>query len=318
LKVSGEFTILPIWNADIRAEAEGIIQEIYVDQGDRVKQGQPILTLSDRDYSTELREVAAELQEKEANLIKLRAGSRKEQIEVAIKEEEKAQQRFVFAKKYFERYQELFRRDLIARIQLEEVEEQMTVRQKELEETSAKLKLLRAGSRREDIDAVEAQIARLEVQRRYLREQIGLVGVCSPVSGVVTTPNLKEKVGQHVKKGDLLADVHELNKVKAEISIPEKEITAVQLGQEVMLKVRAYPGLSFEGRVTAVAPIVTTTKEKWTERTSNTPLHWIAGYGPDSVSFSVTPASSFRKSVIVAIPDTCVVAGEVRRRPGHK
>jgi putative peptide zinc metalloprotease protein len=267
LKVSGEFTIFPIWNADIRAEVEGIIQEIYVDQGDRVEQGQPILTLSDRDYSTEFRKVGAELQEKEANLIKLKAGSRSEEIEVLKKEEEKAQQRLIFAKKYFERYQELQRRNLIARIQLEEAEEQMTVRQKELEETRAKLKLLLAGSRQEDIDAAGAEIARLEVQRRYLREQIGLVRVDSPVSGVVTTHNLKEKVGQHVKKGDLMAEVHELKKVKAEIVIPEKEIADVKVGQEVILKVRAYPGLSFEGSVTAIAPIVTKPEKKTEEGT---------------------------------------------------
>jgi len=267
LKVSGEFTVFPVRNADIRAEVEGIIQEISVDQGDRVDQGQPIVTLSDRDYAAEFKKVVEELHEKEANLIKLEAGSRREEIEVLRKEEEKAQQRLNFAEKYFERYRELFRRNLIARIQLEEAEEQMIVRQKELEETRAKLKLLLAGSRSEDIDAAKAEIARLEVQQRYLREQIRLVSVNSPVAGIVTTHNLKEKIGQHVKKGDLIAEVHELMTVKAEIVVPEKEIADVHVGQDVILKVRAYPDLSFKGKVTSIAPIVTKAKEKWDQPT---------------------------------------------------
>ncbi len=267
LKVSGEFTIFPVWNADIRSEVDGIIQKIYVDQGDRIEKGQPIVTLSDRDYSAELKKVVAELHEKEATLIKLKAGSRKEEIEMVRKEEEKAQQRLRFAEKNFERYKELLRRDLISRMQFEEAEEQMAVRQKELEETGAKLGLLLAGSRKEEIDAAQAEMARLEVQQRYLGEQIGLVRVVSPVSGVMTTHNLKEKVGQHVKKGDLIAEVHELKTVKAEMVIPEKEIADVQVGQDVLLKVRAYPNLSFEGKVASIAPIATKAEEKWQQRT---------------------------------------------------
>ncbi len=267
LKVSGEFTILPVWNADIRAEVDGIIHEIYVDQGDRVDRGQTIVTLCDRDYSTELKKVIAERQEGEANLTKLKAGARREEIDVVRKEEERAQARLKFAEKNFERFAELLRRDLISRMQFEEAEEQRTVRQKELEETSARLKVLLAGSRREEIDAAQAEVARLDVQQRYLGEQIRLVRVASPVSGVVTTHNLRENVGQHVKKGDLIAEVDELRTVKAEIVIPEKEIADVRVGQDVVLKARAYPNLSFYGKVTAIAPIATKPKDQWDERT---------------------------------------------------
>ena len=38
LKVSGSFIIMPRHNADVRAEVEGIIEQIYVNEGDRVQQ----------------------------------------------------------------------------------------------------------------------------------------------------------------------------------------------------------------------------------------------------------------------------------------
>ena len=83
----------------------------------------------------------------------------------------------------------------------------------------------------------------------------------------MTTHNLKEKVGQNVKKGDLITEVHDLGTVKAEIVIPEKEIADVQIGQKVALKVRAYPELNFEGKVVSIAPIVSKGEERWEPRT---------------------------------------------------
>jgi len=38
---------------------------------------------------------------------------------------------------------------------------------------------------------------------------------------------------------------------------PEKEIGDVKVGQDVLLKVRAYPEMSFHGKVVSIAPAVT-------------------------------------------------------------
>ena len=59
--------------------------------------------------------------------------------------------------------------------------------------------------------------------------------------------------GELVRKGDLIAKVYDLKKVAAEISIPEKEIADIQVGQKVTLRARAYPGKEFEGTVDSIA-----------------------------------------------------------------
>ena len=76
-------------------------------------------------------------------------------------------------------------------------------------------------------------------------------------SGVITTPRLKEKVGRHVTRGELIAKVQELRRVRAEIAVSEKEISEVRLGQRVVLKARAYPERRVDGEVTSIAPIAT-------------------------------------------------------------
>ena len=110
-------------------------------------------------------------------------------------------------------------------------------------------------------------MARLKAQERYQKEQLRFVSVLSPIKGVITTPNLKEMVGQQVKKGDLIAKVHELDTVTAEISVSEKEISDVKVGEEVVLRARAFPRTSFHGTVVSIAPTVTQPKEGQVART---------------------------------------------------
>jgi len=84
---------------------------------------------------------------------------------------------------------------------------------------------------------------------------------------VVTTRNLKEMIGREVRKGDLIAKVHELDTVTAEIAVPEREIAEVSVGQPVVLRARAYPQISFTGTVASIAPTARAPAEGQFERT---------------------------------------------------
>src|SRR5207247_4878209 len=68
LTVPGEFRIGPRHNADVRAEVEGIIAGIHVDEGQRIAAGDVVATLTDRDYQAELQKVGAEIAERRARL----------------------------------------------------------------------------------------------------------------------------------------------------------------------------------------------------------------------------------------------------------
>src|SRR2546426_5094063 len=87
--------------------------------------------------------------------------------------------------------------------------------------------------------------------------------VRSAVGGVVTTPKPRERVGQYMKKGDLIVEVHEFTTVRVEIAVPEREIGDVKVGQPVIVKARAFPERPSEGRVTAIAPVAVKDEEAW-------------------------------------------------------
>jgi putative peptide zinc metalloprotease protein len=267
LRVSGEFTVLPVQSADVRAEVEGIVEQVFVEEGAKVNQGDPIARLSDRDYRAELRMLEAQIEEKQATLRMLKAGPRVEEVQVARTGVEKAEDRLAYSQAQLDRLRKLFAERLLSEDKLEESEEQVSVRQKELEEAQGRLQVLQAGSRPEEVEAIGAEIARLTANRSYVQEKLRSVNVVSPLSGIITTPKLKEIVGQQVKQGDLIAKVQALSTVTAEIAVPEKEISDVKVGQKILLRARALPGVNFTGTVASIAPIVIAPGEGQIERT---------------------------------------------------
>ncbi|MHB8522069.1 MAG: HlyD family efflux transporter periplasmic adaptor subunit, partial [Limisphaerales bacterium] len=255
LRVGGEFVILPVDNADVRAEVEGIVDRIDVDEGDRVHKGQVIARLADRDYRAELRTIEADIDQSQAKLRLLLAGPRPEEVTLAKTEVTKAAERLQYARRRLERDRALFVQNLLSRQDFEDMQQQEVDRQNEWAEAQNKLAVLEAGARKEEIEATKAGIARAEAQRQYLAEQLRLTQAISPIEGVVTTPSrtLKDMRGQLVKKGDLIAKVQELRTITAEMAVSEKEIADVRVGQPVLLKVRAYPMEKFHGKVTSIA-----------------------------------------------------------------
>ena len=315
MTVSGGFTVLPTQNADLRPEVDGVVEAVYVKEGDRVEKGALVARLSNRDRQAALDQLDASIQEKQAKLKMLRLGARGEDIallrqrlatagtrEFETKQRyaeekqllaarlaaaragaSKAAEQLKFAEEKFVHMQPLEGSGAISPLELKEAQADVVVRRSALEEAEAALQYVRAqnleerrqemalaaasrleaerelqrllaGSRPEEIEAGAAEVASLEARRADLRDQILRAQIRAPHAGVITTPRLEEMVGQHVAKGGLIAKVHDLHQVTAEISVAERDIADVRVGQPVRLKARAYPGQVFEGTVTGIAP----------------------------------------------------------------
>ncbi|OLB50562.1 MAG: hypothetical protein AUH99_09225 [Candidatus Rokubacteria bacterium 13_2_20CM_2_70_11] len=177
---------------------------------------------------------------------------------VSLKELEQAEEDVVVKQKEFDEARGA--RQITLADDLADVRKELALAETGLAEAKGKLAKLLAGSRREEIEAQEAEVVRLETQKRHLEEQRRLTEIKSAIAGIVTTPErqLRDLIGQHVNKGDLLASVHRLDTVTAEIALSEKDVGDVATGQRVAVKVRAYPSRTFEGAVTSVAATVRT------------------------------------------------------------
>jgi multidrug resistance efflux pump len=255
-RVGGAVELLPMSNTDVRAAVEGILERFYVEEGDRVVAGDTIVRLSSRDYVARLHMVEAQLREKRARLSLLRAGPRQEEVALARLAVGKAEGRLRFAETEAERLRGLAAKQLVSRTELERAEERLAVLAKEHEEEQARLDVMLAGNRPEQIAAMEQDVAHSEAERLRLEEQLAQLVVTAPHGGIVTTPRLREKIGEYARPGDLIAEIYAIETVTADIAISERDIGEVRVGHGAALRFRAYPGRTFEGRVTRIAPAV--------------------------------------------------------------
>jgi len=133
-------------------------------------------------------------------------------------------------------------------------EEELARREKELGDERARLSIVAAGARPEELAAQQARIDRLDIEILHLEELRAKLEVRSSVAGIVVTPRLKEKTGGHVLEGDLICVVEDRTNNMAEVTLDEEKVKGIEPGQVVRFKARALPYESLEGRVTGVAP----------------------------------------------------------------
>jgi multidrug resistance efflux pump len=255
LRIVGAFTVLPRENADVRSAVAGIIEEIYVDEGDEVKTGDLIARLSDFDLRADLLKTEAQMNQTRARLQLLETGPTPDEIEVAKTAVSRAEDKVKYAQARLVRDKDMFKQNLVPQATFEDTEEMAAVAVVDLDTARSKLKILLGGSRPEEIDATRAALDGLETQRKYLQEQLQLLKIVSPATGIVATPSrqLKEMKRTLVNKGDLIVKVFDFKTVIAEMVIPEKEIADIKVGQEVVLKARSFPEQTFHGTVTDIA-----------------------------------------------------------------
>ena len=78
---------------------------------------------------------------------------------------------------------------------------ELAQRKRQPGDAESELLLLRLGTRKEEIEAAQARVTMLVEELRFLKEQQSKLMFRATVSGVVSAPRLREKVGQFMPKG---------------------------------------------------------------------------------------------------------------------
>ncbi|MBO0798051.1 MAG: HlyD family efflux transporter periplasmic adaptor subunit [Blastocatellia bacterium] len=287
-RIGGQFYVLPLRSMDVRADIEGIIEMVAVNEGDQVRKGDLIARLSDQDLQPEVAKTEAHIQQLQAKLKMQEAGPTPMEIEVAKAAVATAEDSLKFAQLHASRNQQLFDEQLIPRKDLETTQELAALAANQLLEANSKLNVVLQGVRSEEIDATKSEIEGLETQLSYLKNQLHRLNIYSTASGIIATParQLKELRRQLVKKGDLISEIYDPEAMTAQIIISEKEITDVKVGQKVSLKALTYPDKTFEGTVTAIGVAAQGEGESSSSATS-------------SGAASLTHSASANKSILV-------------------
>jgi multidrug efflux system membrane fusion protein len=112
----------------------------------------------------------------------------------------------------------------------------------------------------------------------------------------------KVEVGQYLTAGSQIVSLTDLSMLYANFTVTEKDSAALKVGQTVRLRVDAYPGRDFEGKITTIEPqIATDTRNLRVQATLQNPDH-ILKPGMFATTTVVLPD----KPAIVTVPETSV------------
>jgi multidrug efflux pump subunit AcrA (membrane-fusion protein) len=103
-------------------------------------------------------------------------------------------------------------------------------------------------------DAAQANVDLYEWQIKHAT-------ITSPIDGRIFSGDLKGKEGTQLRKGDTLFEIGK-DQVRAELSVPEDQITEVKIGQKGVLKASSYPGRPVHFTVDTIYPMATVVSGK--------------------------------------------------------
>jgi membrane fusion protein, multidrug efflux system len=110
------------------------------------------------------------------------------------------------------------------------------------------------------------------------------------------------EVGQYLTAGTQIVSLTDLSELYANFTVTEKDSAQLKVGQTVRVKVDAYPGRSFEGKITTIEPQISTdTRNIHVQATLGNPEH-ILKPGMFATATVVLPD----KPAVVTVPETAV------------
>ena len=114
-----------------------------------------------------------------------------------------------------------------------------------LDQARANLDLLKAGTRAEDIAALEAQVAQTRARLQEVEVNLAEAVVHSPGKAVVNVVSVRK--GDLVSPGQAVVRILRADDLWVKIFVPETDLGLVVLGQAVEVTVDSHPGVRFPG-----------------------------------------------------------------------
>ena len=244
------------------------LQEILVDTGDRIRQGQVLAVLDSSVLQAQMREAEAQVRVKEARLAELLAGSRTEELDRARADVQQAEAEVVKAESELslmqvrvQRHQLLAAQGAISDDRLDEVlnelqrsEATQAQTQAQLQQRQDQLAELEAGPRPEVIAQAQAELEASRERVQTLMAQWAETRVIAPRNGQIV--ERYARLGDVTDSNNPLFTLIEDEELELRLEIPETQLSQVQLQQGVWITSDVDRALRFSGRVQEIAPLV--------------------------------------------------------------
>ena len=220
----------------------GSVTALRAREGDRVRAGETLIEIDNRDAATQLQKAEAGLREAEAALEEVeRSESAAESAKAAV-EANKA-----LAEATFKRYEALLERRSVSRQEFDEVEAKYRVAEAEGARANRMLEMLAAKKSQvlAKIDQAKADVANARVYSGYAR-------IIAPIDGIVTARQID--IGQMAAPGAPLLTIEDNSRYRLEASVEESRVAAIRLEDKARVMIDALGQGELDGRVAEIVP----------------------------------------------------------------
>ncbi len=214
--VTATGTLNAVTSVNVGTQVSGRITTLFADFNSPVTKGQTIARIDPALFQAQVDQARANLANAKANL-------------------EKAAATEVDGKRTWDRYVNLFGRDLVAKSQMDAAETAY------LTDHASTL------AAQSQVDQAAAALSLAETNLIYTR-------IVSPVDGVVISRNVDigQTVAASFQTPTLFVIAADLTKMQIDTSVDEADVSSVQVGQDADFTVDAYPEVTFKGKVQQV------------------------------------------------------------------
>lgn len=219
----------------LKATAAEIITQLPIVEGSDVKAGDLLLQLDDRRQQALVAKADANLASAQANLTKLQNGARPEDIAAARSQVKGAEAQLVEAQKTFARAETLVSKKLAGAAELDSARAKRDSAQANLDKSHENLLLLTNGTREEDLQQAEAQVALAKAALEL--EQYNLSELSIRATSNARLDHLPKHLGERTSVGEAVATLLDNTAPYARIYIPETHRVKTHAGQELVIHI---------------------------------------------------------------------------------
>lgn len=236
----------------VSTEIDGRLKDLLVEEGSKVSKGMLLARIDDTDYALEVARAESVVQAADARLQQLLAGARPQEIQLAKAEVDQTLADLEKRKADLARAKGLFEKNYISAQEWDSARTAYEVSVSTHQKAKENYALVVEGPRKEEIASARAQLEQSKAALALARQKLGKTQILSPLSGFVRLK--KASKGEFLKSGSPLVVIIQSNPIKIRFSVTEKDVGKIKIDQEVSLRVEAFAGKEFQGKVSTIYP----------------------------------------------------------------
>ncbi|MBW4551347.1 MAG: efflux RND transporter periplasmic adaptor subunit [Aphanocapsa sp. GSE-SYN-MK-11-07L] len=239
--------------ATVRAQTDGVIEQVLVNSGDRVSPGMAIAILDDADQALAVAQAKAQLAQERSNLARLEVGTRPEIIAQRRAALQSAKAREQENQDNLNRTQELVKQGAVSERLLVEARTALDDAKGARLAAAAALAEAVAGPIRPEIEAQRANVAAALAAVNQAKLSLRRTQITTPAAGIVQIRQVSP--GDFVESADPIISLVAGDRLDIFLELPENLTGQVGPGAAIALTARALPQWQGRATITGVVPV---------------------------------------------------------------